>query len=274
MKKKSGKLRLVLDTRVANCHFKPPPSVRLPTAAALCSIECAAQQEIYFAGGDIDNAFYRISIPPAAAPFMTLPRIKAKYLAHPMVNGRRVGGETWIVPELLVLPMGWTWSLWYCQTMHEHLLAHHGIPRDIQVQDRKALAPLSGSEICGAIYVDNFMVVGHDPQTVGLAHSQHVNRMNDLGLHIHEEADVSTTMSFAGLEFDGASRQVRVSCGRVWKIRLAIDHILGGDRLHGKSLEVVVGHITWALLARRETLSVFSAVYRFIDEHQQSAGVI
>ncbi len=69
----------------------------------------------------------------------------------------------------------------------------------------------------GAVYVGNFMVLGHDPQAVGVAQSRYTNRMNDLGLKINEEASVSTSMSFAGLEFDGAARQVLVSIGREWK---------------------------------------------------------
>ena len=58
---------MILDTRIANCHFLPPPLTRLPTAASLAAVEALAQQELYFAGGDIDNAFYRIGVPACAA---------------------------------------------------------------------------------------------------------------------------------------------------------------------------------------------------------------
>ena len=62
--KKNGKLRVILDTRIVNCLFKKPPKTRLPTPAALTSLETIAGQEVYFAGGDIDNCFYRIKAPP------------------------------------------------------------------------------------------------------------------------------------------------------------------------------------------------------------------
>ena len=105
---------MVLDTRVCNCFFREPPLTRLPTAAALASIEARDQFEVYFAGGDIDNAFYRIRVPDSAKKFMTLPRVKAKYVGECVVDDRRVGCETWVTPVLKVLPMGWSWSLWFC----------------------------------------------------------------------------------------------------------------------------------------------------------------
>ena len=78
--KKDGRLRLVLDTRVANCWFKDPPKARLPTASALCGIEAAPGQDLYFAGGDIDNCFYRFEAPAEAKRFFTLPGLRASFL--------------------------------------------------------------------------------------------------------------------------------------------------------------------------------------------------
>ena len=274
VKKKSGKLRLVLDTRVSNCYFKPPPGVRLPTAAALSSMECEANQEVYFSGGDIDNAFYRVRAPGCALPFFTLPRVKVKYLSNPVVDGRRPSQETWVTPQLLVLPMGWSWSLWFCQTMHEFLFERHGIPSCMQIQDRRACPPLKGSDVAGAVYVDNFLLASHDPRQLGVVQSKHTACMNQLGLRIHEIAEPSTSITFAGLEFDGSAHTIRVSTSRVWKLRLGIDHLLSCFRVHGKSLEIVMGHLTWAALSRREFLSIFNSVYKFIGEHQDCSGAL
>ena len=51
---------------------------------------------------------------------------------------------------------------------------------------------------------------------------------------------------------------------RICKIRLAIDHILSVGRVSGAAVEVIVGHLTWACLTRREMLSIFDDCYRFI----------
>ena len=49
--KKDGSLRLIFDTRIANCYFQDPPSTYLPTATALGSIEAKEQHDTYMAGG-------------------------------------------------------------------------------------------------------------------------------------------------------------------------------------------------------------------------------
>ena len=51
---------------------------------------------------------------------------------------------------------------------------------------------------------------------------------------------------------------------RVWKIRGCIEHVLSHPRLSGQQLEKIIGHVTFALLIRRELLSILSSVYAFI----------
>ena len=55
---------------------------------------------------------------------------------------------------------------------------------------------------------------------------------------------------------------------RLWKLRLAIDELLQRKKVSGNLLEIIVGHITWTILVRRECLSLFSSVFRFIDKNQ------
>eukprot|EP00959_Pyramimonas_sp_CCMP1952_P178802 3737445-Pyramimonas_sp.AAC.1 len=40
--KKSGALRIIFDTRAANCKFLDPPATRLPSAASFGAIEAPA----------------------------------------------------------------------------------------------------------------------------------------------------------------------------------------------------------------------------------------
>ena len=71
--KKDGRLRVIFDTRIVNCYFHDPPKTRLPTAASFTSIETTPGDEIYFGGGDIEKAFYRVKCPDIAKQFFTLP---------------------------------------------------------------------------------------------------------------------------------------------------------------------------------------------------------
>ena len=54
-----------------------------------------------------------------------------------------------------------------------------------------------------------------------------------------------------------------MSWARVWRIRLAILHLLDKGVASGHDVQIIVGHITWAMLLRREALAILSAVYAF-----------
>ena len=65
-----------------------------------------------------------------------------------------------------------------------------------------------------------------------------------------------TECVFAGLDFDGVEHTARVSTKRGWRIALAIKHILRCKSVSGKALEHLIGHFTWAALARREVFRI------------------
>lgn len=197
---------------------------------------------------------------------MTLPRVRAKFLSHCMIGAEIADPGSWVTPQLSVLPVGWSWSLWLCQTMHEHLSGDHGLLVEARLADHACGRALRGSETAHAIYIDNFFVAGHDPATVGQAAARHTAGMNLLGLAIHEEEGPPSQFTFAGLDFDGAQNVVSVSPRRLWRLRMAIDFILSCDRFPGAALEVVVGHITWAARVRRQVLSVWRSCHGFIRE--------
>ena len=140
------------------------------------------------------------------------------------------------------------------------------------IQDRCATQPLEESGIRHAKYVDNFLVLGHTPQEVSQEASRLEEALNAKGLLVHEVFGPSTSATFAGLEFDGSSRTARVSMKRIWKLRFALDFVLNCRCVSGSAVEAIVGHLTWAALARRETLCAFDHVYAFIREHYNTAA--
>ena len=92
------------------------------------------------------------------------------------------------------------------------------------MEDRKATTPLTSSSITNALYVDNFMVAGHDPQVVGALCNRHTCWLNEQGLRVHEEFAPTTSCTFAGVDFDGEKHTARISLRRAWRLRFAIDH--------------------------------------------------
>ena len=73
--KKSGKLRIILDTRDVNGVFAPPPYTGLPTAVALTAIETDPDETVWFAGSDVSDCFYRLGVPEGLDEYLSLPGI-------------------------------------------------------------------------------------------------------------------------------------------------------------------------------------------------------
>ena len=70
-------------------------------------------------------------------------------------------------------------------------------------------------------------------------------------------------MRFLGLHFDGRRHRVRLKWERRWRLRLGISFVLDLGFASGEDIQVLVFHITWAMLLRREALSILSSVYAF-----------
>ena len=257
---------MIFDTRVCNCYFKRPPKTRLPTPAALSGVECAEGQELYVAGGDIDTCFYRILAPKRAKSLFTLPPVKVKHLralGHPCCKGYLDHDS--VTPQLNVLPMDWSWSLWIAQCLHEDVGRECGQLAADHIVDRAPSQSLSINNVLHAKYVDNFIELGHDPATVALEANSLTAALNDKHLKVHEMFGPTSDATFVGLRFDGRRRQLRIGTRRLWKVRFAIDSLFARGSASGSVLESLIGHITWAMLVRRESLSILDASYEFCN---------
>ena len=66
--KKNGKQRMVIDCRVANCHFTPSQPVSLPTSGGLSQMRLDAGREVHIGHFDLRDAFYQIGLPAELQP--------------------------------------------------------------------------------------------------------------------------------------------------------------------------------------------------------------
>jgi hypothetical protein len=81
---------------------------------------------------------------------------------------------------------------------------------------------------------------------------------------VHAVFSATTHATFAGVDYDGERLTARVSSRRIWRLRYAIDYVLGRHDISGRSLEKILGHFTWGALVRREALAVVCACYEFV----------
>lgn len=83
VKKKSGKLRMVLDVRRANMHFEEPPRVDLLSAEGLGHIEVepgppgSEPVQVWCGTSDVQDAFHRLTMPAWLARYFGLPSVRA-----------------------------------------------------------------------------------------------------------------------------------------------------------------------------------------------------
>ena len=152
VKKKDGKQRIIFDTRMINCDFVSPETVSLPTAGSLGGVEVDPEETLYVATCDVSTAFYRMLVPLSLRERFTLPAIESRYL------GTAAGGlRGTLTPRLTVLPMGWSWSLRFCQLIVESFVSTE-VGTENTIKDGQPFTRVAPGQPAGAAYVDNVLV--------------------------------------------------------------------------------------------------------------------
>ncbi|CAK0881152.1 unnamed protein product [Prorocentrum cordatum] len=262
----SGQQRMVLDTRRVNRMFYDPDVAELPTAGSWQSLRLGADSSLFLGQCDIEAAFYRFLAPPGLSELMVLPSIDRGALANVLPSGTLDGivGRR-CSPCLKVLPMGWNWSLFFCQHAVEGMLRTVGIGDHRLVHERKVIPDLEGETVAAA-YVDGVAVIGSKYDEVVSQLETVYGAFNTAGLKCKEMELPSEHQKFTGLIFDRESGRISLGRSRMWKIRQALLCQASQRYATGKELASLVGHFNWAALLRRPLLCIFQSTYRFIKK--------
>eukprot|EP00438_Fugacium_kawagutii_P023337 Skav200217 [mRNA] locus=scaffold3745:15519:20956:- [translate_table: standard] len=263
VKKKNGMLRMVVDCRHSNEWFAAPIGVALSTGDALSRIELEPNQKLYFASADLKDAFYHLELPHGIRHLFGLRGVRAGDIGLESVNGVPVPWHQTIYPQLSAVPMGWTWALYLCQTLHERIVGQVGADDTSRLSDKK---PAPDSTVLHTEYVDNFHVIGTDEEAVTQLSQSGIRALRGTGLVVHEEEQSSGSAQILGWEFS-SDGTLRPTSRRLWKVRLAILHLLTCGRVSGQQLERVIGHMSFISMVRREGLSILGDCYTFIQRH-------
>ncbi|CAE7219960.1 gag-pro-pol [Symbiodinium sp. CCMP2592] len=249
VRKKDGRLRMVVDCRRSNEWFAAPDKVNLATAEVLSRIDLGGVEgELYIATADLKDAFYHFELPSELRPYFGMRTVSAGDLGINMIGGRPVKSTTLLHPRLKVLPMGWSHALWWCQTIHQRIVSQVGATASRSLEDRAAVpAP----QCMHLEYVGNFVCLGTSKAEVETLAAAGVQALRDRGLVVHEDESAQGNINVLGWSFEG--KKLRPLPHRVWQ------------------LEKVIGHATFIALGRREALSVFGECYSFIRTHYLSS---
>ena len=220
------------------------------------------------ASADLQNAFYTLEMPEELRRFFGLRPVRAGKLGLEQLGGEALGPEEWLHPVVKVVPMGWSWALWWCQSVHEKIAERGGLEESERLRDRH---PVTSNSFWHIQYVDNLHVLGTDEEEVKARFWKAVQALREAGLTVHEIEEGQTedsSVKMLGWEIHGNGR-VTPSHERLWRVRLAIRELLRRGKSSGQQLERLVGHMTFISLCRREALSVLGESYTFIRRHYQ-----
>ena len=125
--KKNLSLRLILDARRLNQHFKVPPKFPAATGDAISRVDLLIgisdeSAALHIASGDVQNAFHHMGIPEWLRPHFHLGALTARAfgMTGKIVQGSRVSAEQQMFLALLTLPMGFSWSISFCKHVGLH----------------------------------------------------------------------------------------------------------------------------------------------------------
>ena len=194
--KKSSMIRMILDTRGRNKFFQPHASTRHPSGAAFVEMDASPNGPVYFASGDIKDCFYHLGVPPGLEQWFSLPWIHRRHLPKNLTGITSEDPDAWIVPLLTVLPMGWSWSLYFAQMAHETLSRRAGCSDSNHILAKMESIPLNEGGCRMAIYVDNYSIAGRDRREVLERQKAHTRTLISHGLPVHEETSNQTEVDY------------------------------------------------------------------------------
>lgn len=266
--KKDGRLRFILDCRGVNRRFKPPPPMALAAGSSWAQVSVPAGSTLYCAQSDIKDYFYSLALPSSLQSLFCLPALPRSEVATWGINSTdlpETSSSGWIWPRLRVVPMGWSWAMYFAQRAHQHLcLQATGLGMDRVLVEGRPSPDLSDSEVALIPYADNLNVTGISAQRVQEVKDLIVKKLRDTGFRVHEETEAQSTVQSLGFLVDGITGAIQPVPERLDRVVRCFAWLGKAPRISGRAIERLLGHAVHLCMFRRELLSIFRSLYDFI----------
>ncbi|CAK0857930.1 unnamed protein product [Prorocentrum cordatum] len=257
---------MVIDCRRSNVVFADPAPVVLPTGGSFAALELDDPEGILNVEGvDLKDAFYHLELPIELRRYFVMRPVLAGSVGVSSAGGCLVAPTAKLFPRLKVVPMGWSWALWWCQSIMERIAEQSGCPEPQRLHDGRPAPGLS--EFGHLQYVDNFVSLGYDRDAVRAAVARVAAELERRGLVVTLEdhaGEHEGTFNVLGWDI-AASGRLSASGSRLWRARLAVRCLLRRGRCCGADVERILGHLIFITLVRREGLALFEACFRFVQ---------
>ena len=259
--------RLVLDCRASNLQFKAPPVTRLGSLAALSELEIPSEHRLHLAGADIRDCFYGCRCPPGLQDFFCL-RDDISFSELDWVTGG-MGSElcpgSRICPCISVLPMGFTWSFYIIQMLHEQISLHSlGLNEDMLIRDAHPPPILQSHDVAAMPYCDNVHALSFDASACQAGADSVCDGLRSAGFELHEEVSATTLFPTLGGEVDGELGTISASRTRMWNLIMAFEYA-AESVVSPDLIQRLLGHAMVVCVLHRSGMSIFRYLYDFVQ---------
>ncbi|CAE7252533.1 AMY1.1 [Symbiodinium necroappetens] len=260
--------RLILDCRQVNLQFRAPPLTELGSLAALCEIEIGPGETVYTGGADIADCFYGCRLPIGMESFFCFKEdilvrdAKALFPEMPeWIHG--LAEDSVISPCLSVLPMGFSWSFYIVQQLHEQITMQAlSIDRRDLILDSHPARELRRGTCLAMPYCDNVHVIGKESGRVEQHRLRVCECLREKGFQVHEEVPASAVVPTLGGIVDGHAGLVRATPSRLWKIIIGFEYCLRKP-VSSEFVRRLLGHAMVLCVLNRCGMAIFRSLYDF-----------
>lgn len=295
--KKDGSLRLIFDCRPMSALCRPAPHTELSTPGALSNLELSSAEEargpedrpleLSFAGLDLTDGFYQLGLEDLSSYFCLGITVSAQEVNVSEVLDELSGEQVPVAPSeklwpcLRVLPVGWGWSLWFCQdvladTMVTAESQRRGVSKE-EVEntqllvDRRPPPSLRPGRPILAPYVDNGNLICWSASESREVYQSLAAETRRRRLAFKDDFEGELEVQVLGLHLDGRRLLLRNRDVRVWRQYYAL-HALVRQSCSGRVLQVVAGNVVNFFMVARPALSALCHIWRRAAELGDEVG--
>jgi hypothetical protein len=290
VKKKDPKyIRMVIDSRRVNAQHRSPPTTRLSTPRSYLDIRFPPSHDdgplAYGIEADVNDCFYNyfseelaswfgIDRPGTVAFWREQGWDKTQIFDDETSSMVHVSDDEVIYPVFRGLCMGWGWSLYFANESVNHIVSGF-IERPLQeIRDKAPLPDITTGPLTG-VYVDNISIIGRTKEEVASAASAIAAHFEQVSIPLTwTTQEPQTVFETVGIILDFEKGRVRNKPKRIWRAFFAGREILRRRRVHGKMVEIWLGHMTSLAMLAPSALSCFFHIYKFVQQHRHHRAVL
>lgn len=142
------------------------------------------------------------------------------------------GADGRIFPQLAVMPMGWSWAIYFAQHAHSRMIQKfsNAETEDFLEMGRPA-SSLSADRPGAHAYCDNLGMFGTDPQGAQQWTDQIVDGIGSSGFEVLEREEASVYAATVGVEINGLKGTQSAKPRRLWRLRVTLRWLSTADGL-------------------------------------------